>query len=286
MNRLIVICIVIAVLSVECVLATNAVERLKVRVKLAEDAKISEHSISATRLTSPPTFSMGSSASFPSSASSFGSSMVTSIGSVSGGGGGGSSCNPQPSCQNDFSNGDGGNNNGGSIDEAVRPIDDWIKDFRKRTGDSSDLYTAAKATVKPLIDKLRRNQRRAQDRLRESNEGILKHVEDAATQHIYALLKVDKAKMEQQEAQESLANRVLEAKAREKAMQDEHAAVLGLGSESAAAIESALKSAGMKPTKTVVDHIANILESSQSSSTASSLVSSLASAVKKAKKKN
>jgi len=270
----------LVVASLHEVMATSAVERLKVRVKLAEAEHLSENSISATRLTAGPTFSMGSSSMGSFHSSSIGSSMVSSVGS-----GGGSSCNPQPACQNDFGNNGDGNNNGVSVDEAVRPVDDWIKDFKRRAGDSSDLYAAAKATVKPLIDKLKRNQHRAQERLRESNEAILKHVEDAATQHIYALLKVDKSKMEQQEAQESLANRVLEAKAREKAMKEEHAAVLGLGSESAAAIESALKSAGMKPSKTVVDHIASILESSQASSSASSLVSSLVSAVKKAKKK-
>jgi len=273
--------LLLALLAVHATTATSVVERLKLRVQNEEqlsENSLGESGIGATALTSGPSFSMGAPSISSSMGSSFGSSVVS--------GSAGSSCNPQPSCSQGFGDQNGGGDSAGmNVDDAVKPIDEWIKDFKKRTGDSTDLYAAAKSTVKPLIDKLKRNQRAAQERLRESNKAILTHVEDAATQHIYALLKVDKAKMEQKEAQESLANKVLEAKSREKQMKEEHAAVLGLGSESAAAIESALKSAGMKPSKTVVDHIAHILESSQASSTASSLVSSLAKAVKQASKK-
>jgi len=161
-----------------------------------------------------------------------------------------------------FGGGDSGASSGPNVDEAVKPIDEWIKDFKKRTGSGADLYVAARATVKPLIEKLRRNQKAAQQRLRESNEAILKHVEDAATQHIYALLKVDQDKTKDAEQKESLANKILDAKNAEKMLKEEHAAMLGVGNESAAAIEAAIKAAGAKPSKTVVDHIAAVLESS------------------------
>jgi len=270
------LCIVLfALLAIHYATATSVVDRLKIRVKLSAE-EFSEGSVGATRLVSSPSFSMGSPI-----GSSVGSVLSNSMGSA----GGGSSCNPQPACNNGL--GDSGDSGAGgmSVDDAVKPIEDWMKDFKRRTGDATDLYAAAKVTVKPLIDKLKRNQRNAQERLRESNEAILKHVEDAATQHIYALLKIDKEKMQAQEHKEELANKVLDAKQKERQLKEEHAAVLGLGSEHSKAIESALKSAGVKPSKTVVDHIAQILESSQASSSAASLVSSLAKAVSKAKKK-
>jgi len=90
-----------------------------------------------------------------------------------------------------------------SIDDAISPVNQWIKDFQKKAGDASDLLSAAKATVAPLINKLKRTQQIAVERLEESNEQILQRVEESATEHIYNLLKAQKItddKAEQSEA--------------------------------------------------------------------------------------
>jgi len=262
----------LALLTVHAVTATSVVDRLKVKVKLTEEQpSFSESSfgssIAATHLSSSGISPL---ASFSSPVSSGFSSGLSGSASFSGSG---SDCSAQPSCGAGSGNSvvdSGSQSSGPSVDDAVKPIAEWIKDFKHRTDSGADLYVAAKSTVKPLIDKLRRNQKSAQERLHDSNEAILKHVEDAATQHVYALLKVDRAKMDDQEHKESLANKILDAKAQEKIMKEEHAAMLGVGSESAAAIESAIKAAGLKPSKTVVDHIAQILESSAASASSKS----------------
>jgi len=264
----------LALLTVHAVTATSVVDRLKVKVKLTEEHHpFSESSfgssIGATHLSSS---GISPHSSFSSPISSGFSSGLSGSASFSGSGSG-SDCSAQPSCgagSGSSSFDSSSQSSGPSVDDAVKPIAEWIKDFKHRTDSGADLYVAAKSTVKPLIDKLRRNQKSAQERLHDSNEAILKHVEDAATQHVYALLKVDRAKMDDQEHKESLANKILDAKAQEKIMKEEHAAMLGVGSESAAAIESAIKAAGLKPSKTVVDHIAQILESSAASASSKS----------------
>jgi len=267
--------VLLGLLAVHSAIATSVVQRLKIKVKtVAAEQQLSEGSMSIAPLSSvsPLSSVIGatslSASGIPPSFSSGLSGSLSAGGSLSGSG----DCNPQPSCGAGSGNSivDGSGSSAPSVDDAVKPIEEWIRDFRRRTDSGADLYIAAKATVKPLIDKLRRNQHAAQTRLHESNDAILQHVEDAATQHIYALLKVDRAKMDDQERKESMATKILDAKAQEKLLKEEHAAILGVGSESAAAIESALKAAGLKSSKTVVQHIAQILESSAASASSSS----------------
>lgn len=80
-----------------------------------------------------------------------------------------------------------------SVDEAMRPISDWMKDFSQRTQLHGSLWDAAKSTVAPLIKKLEKSQQEAMDRLRESNRAIRLHVEEAATEHVFNLLRSKKA---------------------------------------------------------------------------------------------
>jgi hypothetical protein len=80
-----------------------------------------------------------------------------------------------------------------SVDEAIRPIADWMKDFDQRTQLHGSLWDAAKSTVAPLIKKLEKSQHEAMDRLRESNRAIRLHVEEAATEHVFNLLRSKKA---------------------------------------------------------------------------------------------
>jgi len=104
-----------------------------------------------------------------------------------------------------------------SVDEAIRPIDDWLKDFNARTALHGGLWDAAKSTVAPLIRKLAQSQSDAMDRLRESNRAIRLHVEEAATEHVFNLLRSKKAvddaaltasqkKAEMHEAKEAIAS--------------------------------------------------------------------------------
>jgi len=75
------------------------------------------------------------------------------------------------------------------VEDAIRPIDEWIQDFSKRSDLQGSLWEAAKSTVQPLIRKLYRSQQEAIDRLKVSNRSIRDHVEEAATEHVYNLLK-------------------------------------------------------------------------------------------------
>jgi len=79
------------------------------------------------------------------------------------------------------------------VEEAVRPIDDWLNDFAKRTNLQGGLWEAARATVQPLLKRLERTQHEAIERLKDSNKAIRNHVEDAATEHIYNLLRSKRA---------------------------------------------------------------------------------------------
>lgn len=79
------------------------------------------------------------------------------------------------------------------VEDAVKPIDDWIRDFTKRTQLHGGLWDAARATVQPLLKKLEKTQEEAMERLKLSNKAIREHVEDAATQHIYNLLRSQRA---------------------------------------------------------------------------------------------
>jgi len=165
-----------------------------------------------------------------------------------------------------------------TIEDAVAPVDQWLKDFKKRSlGDGSDLYAAAKATVKPLLQKLHRSQKRAQEKLAESNQAILAHVEEVTTAHVYALLKADSQKQKHVEHQEEQAAKILDAKSAERDAKEKLNAQLGLSSAQAAALESALKSSGATPSQSVVSSIAKLI-----SSESSSAMSQLSSALKKA----
>jgi len=162
-----------------------------------------------------------------------------------------------------------------SVEDAVKPVDEWIKDFKKRTmGDGSDLYAAAKATVRPLLNKLRRSQKKAQLKLQESNDAIVRHVEEVTTQHVYTLLKADAQKTKVEERKEEQAAKILDAKSAEKEARDKLNAQLGLSSEQAAALDSALKSSGVSPSQSVVSNIAKLI-SSESSSAMKSISSAL-----------
>jgi len=153
-----------------------------------------------------------------------------------------------------------------SVEDAVKPVDEWIKDFKKRTmGDGSDLYGDAKATVRPLLNKLRRSQKKAQLKLQESNDAIIRHVEEVTTQHVYTLLKADSQKTKSEERKEEQAAKILDAKSAEKDAKEKLNAQLGLNSEQAAALDSALKSSGVAPTQSVVNNIAKLLSSESSS---------------------
>jgi len=194
----------------------------------------------------------------------------------------GSGCADANPCNNPISFAPNNNNGNGApgvnVDDAMRPVDDWIKDFKRRTvGDGNDLYQAAKATVRPLLSKLKRNMARAQERLVESNRAILRHVEESTINHVYALLKVDRTKMAAEEQAEQRANAVLQAKQAERDARENVNDKLGVNSEQAAALDSVLKSAGMVPSSSVMSKIASLISSE--SSAASAAVSS---ALKKA----
>jgi len=101
---------------------------------------------------------------------------------------------------------------GAAVDEAVAPVSDWLKAFRKRTGNTGDLYQIAEASVKPLVDRLSNQQQLAVEKLQRSNDAILQHVRQTATEHIYELLQNSKAKEDKEEATE----KAVEKKAAEK----------------------------------------------------------------------
>jgi len=200
-------------------------------------------------------------------------------GSLVGSGSGSSGCAQDP-CSNpvSFANNGGGGGGGMGVDDAIRPVGDWLKDFQRRTtGSGNDLWQAARATVKPLVQKLRRNQQRAQERLVESNLAVLRHVEEATTQHIYTLLKSDKSKSEDEDRKEEHAAKIMEAKKKEKEAKENTNAQLGVNSEQAAALESVLKSSGVAPSQSVIDNIAKIISTESSSAS-----KALSAAIKKA----
>jgi len=142
----------------------------------------------------------------------------------------GSGCAPaQPACQAPSS---GGAASGMSVDEAIKPVDDWLKDFKSRTmgGTGENLYAAAKNTVKPLVKKLKRTMKRAQEKLKDSNRAILRHVEEVTVDHVYKLLKADKARQQQDEQREEHVQKIMDAKESQKEAQTRANAVLGINS--------------------------------------------------------
>lgn len=210
-------------------------------------------SLPATRLQGSVSFSGSSSGSMSDSLSGSGS-------------GSGSDCQSANPCNSPTSFGGSGGgqeqNPAAAVDDAIKPVEDWLKDFKKRTmGEGNDLYRAAKAVVKPLLKKLKKSQKRALERLVESNEAILRHVEEASTNHIYTLLRADQAKDKDAERKAEQAHKVMDAAQKQKEAQDAANAALGISSEQAAALKSQLASAGAVPSKSVIEKIASILSS-------------------------
>jgi hypothetical protein len=198
-------------------------------------------------------------------------SLVSSHGSHGG-------CAPaEPPCQAPT---DGHGHDGVSVDDAIKPVDDWLKDFKKRAmgGGGENLYAAAKNTVAPLIKKLKMTMKRAQEKLADSNKAILKHVEETTVNHIYQLLKADKAREKAKEAQEEHVQKIMDAQEKQKEAAHRANAMLGLNSETAKKLEHVMGSShGAVPSQSVIDKIAHVL--SESSSAAAKSISS---ALKKA----
>jgi len=243
MNKIVCIAL-LGLVAAHMVAASTTVERLRMKVLQ------SGSSLSAS-MSVPVSTSL--SGSLGSVSESLGSASMSSMsmGSVSGSGssGGvpatslvsGSSCQQESGCGTSIQNGPM------NIEDALAPIDDWLKDFKKRTmgaEGAGDLYAAAKATVKPLIDKLKQNQNSAVQRLIESNQSILTHVEDAAVQHVYALLKVDREKMDAQEQKKELADKVLAMKEEERLRKERDAAIMGIASTAVSALNKAVGGSG------------------------------------------
>jgi hypothetical protein len=111
---------------------------------------------------------------------------------------------------------------GPSVNEALQPVDDWLKAFKKRTGaGGGDLFAAAKQTVAPLLEKLKATQEAAIEKLKESNDAIRRHVEEAATEHVYNLLRSGNKKEEEKEEVEKKKADKEEAEENAKEAEDE-----------------------------------------------------------------
>lgn len=119
-----------------------------------------------------------------------------------------------------------------TVDDAVKPIEDWMKDFKSRTANSgNDLLVTAKATIAPLLAKLKRNQIAAVEKLQMTNEEILRHVEETATEHVYNLLRAERIVEEKKEAVEAKKMRLDDVKA-EAAEKEMETKILAESSES------------------------------------------------------
>jgi len=175
---------------------------------------------------------------------------------------------------------DGAHNNGMTVDDAIKPVDDWLKDFKKRAmgGGGENLYAAARNTVAPLIKKLKMTMAKAQEKLADSNKAILRHVEEATVTHIYTLLKADKVHQKQEEEREEHVHAIMDAQEKQKEAASHAQAALGINSETAKKLEHAMGSkAGAVPSQSVIDKIAKVLSESSSSA-----AKSISSALKKA----
>jgi len=78
-------------------------------------------------------------------------------------------------------------------EEVVKPIDDWLDNFKRKELMDGGLYEAAKVTVMPLIKKLKRTQEDAVERLKKSNRAIREQVEAGAIDHVYNMLQSKRA---------------------------------------------------------------------------------------------
>jgi len=101
-----------------------------------------------------------------------------------------------------------------TVKDAVQPIEDWIKDFKSRTGGSNngDMIKAAKMVVHPLLVKLKRTQREALEKLEESDAEIARNVEEKAVEHVYNMLRSENISQKKQEAVQAKKEKIAEAK--------------------------------------------------------------------------
>jgi len=108
-----------------------------------------------------------------------------------------------------------GNAEGPSVKDAVQPIEDWIKDFKARTGgsNSGDMMKAAKMVIHPLIVKLKRSQHEALEKLEESDAEIVRSVEEKATEHVYNLLRAENISQKKEDASEQRKQKLADVKA-------------------------------------------------------------------------
>lgn len=199
----------VALLAIQSTLASSVALRLKSQVAAVGESSMSadslgSESIPATQLLGSASSAIAASASASASASA----PTVSQSSTS------SPCNSQPACAQVVDSKSSDSDSSVSPDDALKPIADWIKDFKNRAGaDSNDLLSAAKMTVRPLIDKLKRNQEAALEKLRASNKAIVDHVEEATTEHVYNLLRTEKVKEDKEEAVENKKEKLAELKA-------------------------------------------------------------------------
>jgi len=149
------------------------------------------------------------------------------------------------------------------LDEVVGPIAAWIKAFKKRIGGGDDLAGTAKALVKPLIDKLKRNQQNAQDKLEQSNEAILDSVERSVTDHVLKLLKAEKItdqRAEQSEAKQAREEAVRDEQSEHELRHTESSEMEKLSSQ----ISKSISELSQNPqSKSVLEHISQELSKSK-----------------------
>jgi len=134
-----------------------------------------------------------------------------------------------------------------SIKDALQPIEQWIKAFKKRAKSGGDLTAAAKVIVEPLIDKLKKNQKAAEEKLEESNREILHHVEAQATAHILKMLKAKK--IDDDKSEQSASRAAKKEEAREESAEHES---MRKFSE---AVESAAHELSSPTSSSIVDHV-------------------------------
>jgi len=143
MNKLVCLALV-GLVAAHLVAASTTADRLRAKVSQSGSS-----SLSSSMVVPVSSSSLSMSASMPMSSSS----LSASLGSLSGSSSGaipatslqsGSSC--EPSCNSQTVVG----NEPLNVEDALRPIDDWLKDFKKRTmgaEGAGDLYAAAKGTL-------------------------------------------------------------------------------------------------------------------------------------------
>jgi len=131
------------------------------------------------------------------------------------------------------------------MDDVIGPISQWIKAFKKRIGGGNgDLVSAAKAIVQPLLDKLKKTQREAEEKLEQSNEAILSNVEKSVTAHVLKLLKTEKIEDNKREESEA-------KKMKKEAAHDENSE----GSLSSEISKSASELSNNPHSKSILEHV-------------------------------